>query len=66
MHADCKLEPLGKAPSGSVCLVHQSAFSEVPVTALDPHIPPHLRDWLLLEFLPVRQIKLTLFEKRKW
>lgn len=40
MHADCKLEPLGKEPSGSVCLVDQSAFTEVPVTALDPPTPP--------------------------
>lgn len=32
MHVDCKLEPLGKEPSGSVCLVDQSAITEVPVT----------------------------------
>lgn len=40
MHVDCKLEPLGKEPSGSVCLVDQSAITEVPVTARDPPTPP--------------------------
>lgn len=34
MHVHCMLEPLGTAPSGSVCLVHEQAFTEVPMTAL--------------------------------
>lgn len=36
MHVACTPGPLGSEPSGSVCLAHQSAFTEVPVTALDP------------------------------
>lgn len=44
MHVDCTLEPLGMEPSGSVCPVHQQAFTEVPMTALIPA----LRDWLLV------------------
>lgn len=47
MHVDCMLEPLGPQPSGSVCLVHQLAFTEVPVTALDPT----LRDLLTVSGL---------------
>lgn len=38
MHVDCTLEPLGMEPSGSVCPVHQPAFTEVPGTTPVP--PP--------------------------
>lgn len=43
MHVDCTLEPLGAEPSGSVCPVHQPAFTEVPGTTP----VPACRDWLL-------------------
>lgn len=36
MHVDGKLEPLGMKPSGSVCPVHQRAFTEVPETTRVP------------------------------
>lgn len=36
MHVDCTLEPLGTEPSGSVCPVHQPAFTEVPGTSPVP------------------------------
>lgn len=43
MHVDCTLESLGMEPSGSVCPVHQPAFTEVPGTTP----VPASRDWQL-------------------
>lgn len=45
MNVDCMLEPLGTEPSGSVCLVHQLAFTEAPMTALDPALRERLTDY---------------------